>query len=243
MHLIRKRLAMMVIAMLVAGIPALGQQSEKKPAAAAKKRDLSNDQKAIDLLRQMEEKYGSLNSVSGQFQQVREDPAFEERVESYANFALLKPNKFRADYQPPRQSTNLITDDYFYRYIKELKQVERYHFQGQLNAQDFNYMVLGFGVKVDDALKVYSVKWLTDGVAKGYYGIQLVPIDSKSNLKYVTMLVTEDGLQPAQFSMEQVDGVRTTANINLKTLQIGAKIDARQFVPDFPRDAQFVDIR
>jgi outer membrane lipoprotein-sorting protein len=225
--------------------PALHAQTAKAVAAkpAAKKRDLTNDQQAIDLLRQLEQKYGGIKAVSGAFQQVREDPAMEERIESYANFALLKPNKFRADYQPPRQSTNLITDDYFYRYIKDLKQVERYHFQGRLNPQDFNYMVLGFGVKVEDLLKVYAVKWLTTGVARGYHGLQLVPLESTSNFKYVTILVTSDTLQPAQFSMEQLDGVRTTANLNLGTLKLGAAVDGRQFSPDFPREAQIVDIR
>lgn len=245
-RVLRSSAILFAIALGLIGSQAIAQKTDTKAdnkAEVAKPRDLSNDQKAVDLLRRMEEKFGEIKSVSGQFQQVREDPAFEERIESYANFALLKPNKFRADYQPPRQSTNLITDEYYYRYVKDLKQVERYHFQGRLNAQDFNYMVLGFGVKTEDALKVYSVKWLTDGVAKGYDGMQLVPLDPKSNFKYITMLITKDTLQPAQISMEQLDGVRTTVNLMLSTLKIGSAIDPKVFTPDFPRDAQIVDIQ
>lgn len=237
----RASCALLLVFAFVAIVSLGAAQAEK----AAAKPSGDSDSKAIELLRQMESKFGQINSVQGQFQQVREDPAFEERIESYANFYLLKPSKFRAEYQPPKVSVNLITDDYFYRYIKDLKQVERYHFQGKNTAQDFNYMVLGFGVKVEDVLKVYRVKWLTEGVAKGYYGITLIPLEKEgSNFKYVTILITDDGsLRPAQFSMEQLDGVRTTANLGLKSLQIGAKVDERLFKPDFPRDAQVIDIR
>jgi outer membrane lipoprotein-sorting protein len=43
--------------------------------------------------------------------------------------------------------------------------------------------------------------------------------------------------------MEQLDGGRITANIDLATLQMGAQLDDRTFRPDFPRDAAIVDIR
>jgi outer membrane lipoprotein-sorting protein len=203
------------------------------------------DAKAVDLLRKMEAKYAQTPSVSGSFTQIRDDKAFGEKTQAQATFQLLKPNYFRAEYQPPNSSVNLVTPEYSYRYVPQLKQVERFRIRNTGTVQDLNFMLLGFGVKTEDVQRFYSVKWLTDGVIKGHYGIQLTPRDKENAaFKFVTILITaDDRLLPAQFSMEQLDGVRLTANLDLGTLQIGQSIDKGLFRPRFPRDAQIVDIQ
>jgi outer membrane lipoprotein-sorting protein len=215
-----------------------------KPEAKAPARSPKNDDQAIQVLQEIEKRYSGVNTVAGQFHQVMEDPAFQDRIESDAKFYILKPNKFRAEYQPPKVSVNLITDQYSFRYIPELKQVERYQFQNRNTVQDLNYMLLGFGAKTTDLLKVYAVKWLTEGIAQGYYGIELVPVDKETaNFKSVTILITKDGnYLPAQFSMEQLSGIRTTASLDMQKLEIGARINESRFRPDFPKDAVYVDI-
>lgn len=218
-----------------------GQSIRKAVASAG--RDTGNDPEAISLLRKIEQQYASVQAISGQFTQVRQDPAFQEKTESQARFWLLKPSNFRADYQEPNASTNLITGEYFYRFIPELKQVERYHFQNQENTRDLNYMLLGFGEKTEVILRVYQAKLMKEAPAP-YNGLKLVPKDAKnSNFRWISLLVTTDGKYvPAQFSMEQLDGVRTTANLDLQTLKIGAKIDQRVFQPSFKGSPQIVDI-
>lgn len=211
----------------------------------APQRDLRNDEKAVDALRRIEQKFADIQTISGTFHQTSEDVTFGDKMESQAKFWIKKPNKFRAEYQAPNPSTNLITDQYSYRYVPQIKQVERYRFEGQNPIADLNYMLLGFGVKTDDVMKVYAVKWLTKGVGQGYIGIGFIPRDAESApFKSLTILATsDDRLLPGQFSMEQLDGGRITANIDLATLQMGAQLDDRTFRPDFPRDAAIVDIR
>jgi len=130
----------------------------------------------------------------------------------------------------------LITDQYFYRYVPQLKQVDQSQFSTQSNVRDLNYLILGFGAHINDILRVYAVKWLTKGIAPGYDAIQLSPLDkSGAKFQYITIMVTNDGqLMPAQFSMMGLDGVRTTVNLNLQTLGMGATIRPDMFTPNFP---------
>ena len=167
------------------------------------------DKEAVDLLRRIEAKYAQTPSVSGSFTQIRDDKTFGEKTQAQAAFYLLKPSYFRADYAAPNSSVNLITPEYSYRYVPQLKQVERFRIRDTGTVQDLNFMLLGFGVKTEDVLRFYSVKWLTEGVPKGHHGIQLTARDKeKASFKYVTILVTaDDRLLPAQFSMEQLNGV------------------------------------
>lgn len=206
-------------------------------------RDLSNDDKAVKILREVEQLYEPVKSITGELSQSRQDPV-AGKIDSHAKFYILKPNNFRVDYESPHQSTSLITKEKLYRYTPEASQVECYTFKkGERNVQDVNYVLLGFGAKTDELLRVYSVKSLDKGVAKGYYGIQLVPIDKeKANFKYVTILVTDDGKYlPAQFSMLELSGARVTANIDLKKLNMGAPENPARFEPNFPRNAHIVN--
>lgn len=222
----------------------------EKPAAASRSSAAAqaNDEEAIDILRQMEQRYSQVQAVAGSFRQTRVEQAstgFDgNTITSNAEFSLLKPNKFRADYKAPHESTNLITDDSYYRYTKEMKQVEQYQFRGRTNVQDLNYMLLGFGAHVEDVLKVYSVKSIKNGVAPGYHGIQLTPRDKKnSGFEYITILITADQeMRPAQFSMEQ-GGARITADLDLKKLKIGGSVRASVFQPDWPKNVTVVPLQ
>ncbi len=204
----------------------------------------ASDPQAVEMLKKLELKYAQVQTIAGAFTQTREDKDFGSKEQAVANFVLQKPNNFRADYQPPDESVNLIAGDTSYRYIPKLRQVERYRFSNSGTARDLNFMLLGFGVKTDDVLAVYDARWLTQGVARGFRGIQLTPRDKKNAaFKYVTILVTDDEkLLPAQFSMEQLDGVRVTANLRLKDLRLGAPVDKSVFSARFP-GAEVIDIQ
>lgn len=219
--------------------------SANAPSAGRKSRNLSNDRQALDLLRRMESHYAQIATVRGDYRQVHDDPTFGDKIESFATFYLRKPNQFRADYKPPRESVNLITNGMIYRYTPELKQVERARFGDGNAITDLNFMLLGFGASTDELTKVYAAQWLTEGVSPGYYGIQLVPRDEEqASFRLITILITkDDNLRPVQFSMEQLNGVRTTADIDLRTLQVGGSIPESTFRPNFPRSADIVDIQ
>ncbi len=201
------------------------------------------DSQAVDLLGKLETKYASIQTVSGSFVQVRDDKAFGEKMTSTANFYLLKPNNFRAEYQAPDESVNLISGEYSYRYVPKLRQVERYRFRNSGTAQDLNFMLLGFGVKTDDVLKSYNVKYVSDAGA-GRVGVRLTPLNPENAaFKNITVAVDAKTFVPEQFSMEQLDGVTVTATLQGASLQIGAAIDKSKFAPRWPREAEVVDIQ
>lgn len=201
------------------------------------------DPQAVDLLKRLEEKYAAVETVSGTFVQVRDDKAFGEKMTSTANFFLLKPNNFRAEYLPPDESVNLISGEFSYRYVPKLRQVERYRFRNSGTAQDLNFMLLGFGVRTEDVLKTYDVQYVANAGA-GRVGVRLVPRDrDNAAFKHITVAVSGDTFVPAQFVLEQLDGVTVTATLQAKTLQIGAPIDRGKFAPRWPRDAEVVDIQ
>jgi outer membrane lipoprotein-sorting protein len=219
--------------------------------AAAKAADASaaarraHDPAAVALLRRLEARYADIRTIRGRFRQTRVDPAFDEKVDSQATFYVQKPDHFRVDYDPPRESTNLISGGYSYRYVNALKQVERYKFQNRKTAQDLNFLLLGFGEKTEEVLRVFVAQELTEGVPQGAKGIQLTPLNkAEANFEYLTILVTDDDrLLPMQFSLGQLDGSRTTANLDLQSLGLNAPIAESVFRPNWPRDAQIVDIQ
>lgn len=219
--------------------------AEAKAGGAGQAKQRANDPAAVDLLKRLEARYADVKTIKGRFRQTRVDPAFDEKVESQATFYVQKPDNFRVDYDPPRESTNLIADGYSYRYVNALKQVERYKFQNRKTAQDLNFLLLGFGEKTEEVLRVFAAQDLTEGVPKGMKGIQLTPHNkAEANFEYLTILVTDDERAlPSQFSLGQLDGSRTTANLDLQNLGLNASIADSVFRPNWPRDAQVVDIQ
>ena len=201
------------------------------------------DTQAVDLLGKLEAKYASVQTVSGSFVQVRDDKAFGEKMTSTADFYLLKPNNFRAEYQAPDESVNLISGEFSYRYVPKLQQVERYRFRNSGTARDLNFMLLGFGVRTDDVLKSYSVQYVSNA-GSGRVGVRLTPRNPQdAAFKHIIVAVDAKTFVPEQFSMEQLDGVTVTATLQGASLKIGAPIDKAKFVPRWPRNAEVVDIQ
>lgn len=196
-------------------------------------------QEGVDLLRAMEAKYSGVQSVAGTMTQERVDKTFNKKSETPATFKLLKPSNFRVDLAGTDPSVNLISGKTSYNYVPKLKQVAVYEFSNQSNIRDLNYILLGFGAKTDDVLKVYTVAPL-----KGKTGITLTPRDtSQSTFKSISMEVEKDSLLPKRFSMEERDGTEVGVNLNLPSLQLNAPLSQKDFQPDFPKDAQRVKLQ
>jgi outer membrane lipoprotein-sorting protein len=82
-----------------------------------------------EVLKRMEVTHAGVTAITGTYTQVRDDAATDDRILSVADFRMLKPSKFRAEYRRPRATTILAVDDLMYRYIPANKQVERYQFR------------------------------------------------------------------------------------------------------------------
>lgn len=196
----------------------------------------------IELLKKMEAKFQNLKSVAGTFVQTREDPAFKTKTNSPARFWILKPNFFRAEYQdaagqPP--SVQLISNQTFYNYVPQLKQVTTYKFRGESNVRDLNYLLLGFGAQTDEITKVYSVKGLDGG-----NGVQLTPRNKQeASFQYIIMHVDPQSLYPTSFTMKQTDGADLSVKLDLGNLQVNPQLSPNDFRPNFPKDAHVVNMQ
>lgn len=196
-------------------------------------------QEGVELLRAMETKYSSVQSVAGSMTQERVDKTFNKKSETPATFKLLKPSNFRVDLAGTDPSVNLISGKTSYTYVPKLKQVAVYEFKNETGVRDLNYILLGFGAKTDDVLKVYTVAPLP-----GKTGIILTPRDaSQGTFKSITMEVDKESLLPKRFAMEERDGTEVGVNLNLSSLQLNAPLSSRDFQPDFPKDAQRVKLQ
>jgi outer membrane lipoprotein-sorting protein len=198
----------------------------------------------IELLKKMEQKFQGLKSVSGSFVQTRQAPndPFKSKATTPARFWILKPNYFRAEYQDvagQAPSVQLISDQTFYNYVPQLKQVNTYKFRGESNVRDLNYLLLGFGAKADEITRVYSVKGVEGG-----NGVRLTPRNpQEASFRYITMKVDPESLYPTNFTMTQTDGTDLSVTMNLGSLQVNPQLSPADFKPNFPKDAHSVSMQ
>ncbi|MCX7964251.1 MAG: outer-membrane lipoprotein carrier protein LolA [Candidatus Sumerlaea chitinivorans] len=206
--------------------------------------DTKSETQAVQILRQLETKYAQILTVTGKFRQVTVDSTFGEKIESAGKFYLKKPDRFRADYDPPHATTTIIADGYSYRYVPQLKQVERYRIPTDQPITQLNYMLLGFGARTEDILKVYRVALAEKTPDTKLTTVELTPIEAESApFRMLRMRLSSKDLIPVEFEVVQWDEGVIRATLDLASLQFNADIPDTTFMPRFPRDAQIVDIR
>lgn len=206
---------------------------------------LAMDSTALDILRALENRYSDVRTVKGKFTQTSVDTTFGEKIESQGTFLLKKPNRLRIDYAPPHASTLLISDGFTYRYIPQLKQVERYRIDPANTLVQTNYMLLGFGAATKDILRAYHVsRDSSQGLPPGHVALVLKPRQAdEAAFKSIRMVVDTKAGVPAEFHVTQLDGTQIVVKIIGQELHLGAPLEDRLLRPAFPPDAQIVDIR
>jgi len=205
---------------------------------------LSTDTDALQILRQLEKKYSQIYTVTGKFRQVTVDSIFGEKIESTGKFYLKKPDRFRADYDPPHATTTIISNAYSYRYVPQLKQVERYRIPTDQPLTQVNYMLLGFGAHTEDIVKVYRVALADTTQEAKLMTLELTPIDAESApFRMLRMHLSATDLTPVEFEIVQWDEGVIRARLDSASLQFNGDIPDTMFIPRFPRDTQTVDIR
>lgn len=222
---------LLVMGFLLPAPPSVAQSAPRTPGAQ-------------EVLKRLEATHGSVTAITGTYTQVRDDAATDDRIISVADFKMLKPNRFRAEYRRPRATTILAVDDLMYRYIPANKQVERYQFKRKATAQDLTFLLLGFGARVEDVLKVYEAR-TPRNLPADVHGVTLVPRDPKSaGFRSLTIHVTPDERAlPVRFIVDQSREVTITVEMDMRTLNLQARVNESSFRPNFPRDAEMVDVQ
>lgn len=198
--------------------------------------------KGVDLLKKMEVQFQNLQSVAGTFQQSRIDPTFQTKTTIPARFWVLKPSYFRAEFQSAqgqKPEVQLISNQTFYNYVPQLNQVSTYKFRGESNVRDLNYLLLGFGAKTDEVLKVYKVDPLDSGT-----GVRLTPRSTQdTSFQYIIMEVDPQTSYPTRFTMRQTDGIDLTVELDLQSLQVNPSLSPKDFEPNFGRGVHQVSLQ
>ena len=209
-------------------------KTPRAPTNAAAASAGPSDDASVALLREVEARHGTLQSVTGAFRQTRRDDAANQSVKMDARFALQKPNQFRADYtragDTAAAETVLISGRESYQYVRELKQTNRYTFREGANVRDLNYLILGFGARADDVLNVYTAR--AAKAPAGRRAVMLVPKDkADSGFESIKMTLDAATLLPVQFTMVQAGQMTTTLDLNPAQLRMGAAPPADLFNP------------
>lgn len=201
--------------------------------------------RVVEVLKSLEERYESVKTIKGTFSQTTLDPTFGETIESKGTFYLKKPNRLRIDYAPPHQTTLLVTERMMYRYIPQLKQVERYRIDPSNAIVATNYMLLGFGANTQDVLHAYRVTLATDKAEiKATKVLRLIPLrPEEASFKAIEMVVDTEQRIPLEFRVTQLDGTVATVKLDALAMTLDAPLDDKLFRPSFPPDAQTVDVK
>lgn len=197
-----------------------------------------------DILARLEATHASVQAITGTYTQVRVDRVTQDQIRSVADFRLKKPNRFRAEYRRPRATTILVVDDLMYRFIPDNRQVERYRFGRKNTPQDLTFLLLGFGAKVEDVLKVYDARPVRNAPSD-VHGVMLVPRrPEEAGFRSLTIHVTRDERAlPVRFIIDQSKDVMIQVEMDLRSLNLDARLTEAVFRPNFPRDVETVDIQ
>ncbi|MCX7625788.1 MAG: outer membrane lipoprotein carrier protein LolA [Candidatus Sumerlaeaceae bacterium] len=201
--------------------------------------------KVIEILKSLEERYAGVKTIRGTFSQTTLDQTFGEKIESQGVFYLKKPNRLRIDYNPPHETTLLVSERMMYRYIPQLKQVERYRIDPTNSIVEVNYMLLGFGASTQDILGAYRVTLAGEKPGeKTTQVLRLVPQRSEeASFKTIEMIVDTERRIPLEFRVTQLDGTVATVKLDPSALTLDVPLDDKLFRPSFAPDAQIVDVK
>lgn len=209
----------------------------------------------LELLRAIEARHAEVATIQGSFDQLKVSEIFQEETPSKGTFWFQKPDRFRCDYAPPNEVTNLIVEDSIYVYVPELEQVERYKFYSeQERDQQLHTMVLGFGFEAEKLVKEYEVLSSADEPAlaeelqaggmdpEAVVLLHVTPLEALLETSPFTNLklwIDKKTLLPRRVWFEDYNGDKTT--ISIVDLKLNAEIDPSRFEAKFPPGTEMID--
>jgi outer membrane lipoprotein-sorting protein len=198
--------------------------------------------RAIKLLRELEDKYRDVTTISGQFSQLKRNAAFMEEIKSQGVFYFKKPGRFRCEYLPPNESIYILANDIAWLYVPEIKQVEKvYMGQQATKVERLNQLLLGFGVSVSDVLDVYEVEMAEEKKENNTVAIKftLLKPTPDVNFESVTIWFNIEGKAANRVYLDEVGEDETI--IDLKETKVNEEISDALFRPFFPPDVEIIE--
>jgi outer membrane lipoprotein-sorting protein len=153
---------------------------------------------------------------------------------------VRKDSKMRIDFQSPDPRTILRSGDNLYIYTPKINRVEEYNI-GKHRAMADQYLALGFGTRIDNLKKNYTVSLTGEEELDGHKAavLELTPKsdDVKKQISEIQMWVDESSWLPLQqkfFEAGSGDYFMSRYTKVMKNLKLG---DGK-FKPDWPKGAK-----
>ncbi|MFW5870739.1 MAG: LolA family protein [Candidatus Sumerlaeota bacterium] len=198
-----------------------------------------------EILDDIEEKHSDIKSLIIDFRQVKIWEEFGDEIESNGRLLLQKPMKLRCEYFQPDPSVILFVDDAFYQYTPKLKQVDKFVYESEEEAEArFRLLMLGFGISGEQILQNYHVSpapaWDTDS-EDGNIVLDFIPTNPgiRKITKSIRVWFDRKTLIPKQIRIEEVSA--DVIGIYIKDYEVNAEIEEKHFKAEWPRGTKVLE--
>ena len=221
-------------ALFVFSVPTLliAQESEENQEYPT-----TND--ALEFLAKMEAKNADLETLHGNFVQIRQNEMFLEEIHSTGEFWYTKPDKFRCDYNEPTKAIFYLIGDTAMFYTPEIKQVEQVRLE-QGDSAPIHQMLVGFGLSLGKITEVFDVKLSDDQPEDSrLLSIDFISKDEQRTMGFQRIIIQFDQtkLEPMALTIYEGDDL---VSIELKEIEKNVEIDEERFEPEFPDDVEII---
>jgi len=153
---------------------------------------------------------------------------------------VRKDSKMRIDFQSPDPRTILRNGDNLYIYTPKINRVEEYNI-GKNRAMADQYLALGFGTRVDNLKKNYTVSLVGEEELEGHKTalIELVPRSDevKRQISKIQMWVDESSWLPIQQKFLETGSGDYFMSRYTKVMK-NLKLGDGKFKPDWPKGSR-----
>jgi outer membrane lipoprotein-sorting protein len=193
-----------------------------------------------EFLARVEQKNAALTTLVAEFEQVREDPLWMDTVRSTGKFWYQSPGLFRASYKSENDTEIWITPDRMVTYTPAIKQVDILGIP-QGDKAPINQLLLGFGVKVAEIEKIFTMQ-PADPAEPGDYSIRFNSRDLSRSLQFRTITIhfNPATLEPRVLVLEDDQSVIT---MTLRRVQQNIAVDPALFEQRWPAGTEVIDHR
>lgn len=228
----------LVLAALLASLPASAQQAQQPPATPP----AAADTKALDdHLAKWEAAMKKVETLGAELTRIDKDPVYDHVQElkgvayyvkagagpSAQNLALLEMTlKGRKEFK----EKFICTGTYIYQFLPEQKEIRYYKLpkpeQGQ-TGEDNNLLSLLFGMKAEDAKKRYELK--LDKEDANYVYVYIAPRSAadRSDFQRARLVLNRSNYLPRQLWFEHAN--RSEILWDIPKLQVGANVPRQWF--------------
>ncbi len=220
--------------------------SSDTPTSNLLQQPVSSDDKptsdVLALLERIESRYGNMRYLTVDFEQVKVQEIFEDVTHSKGRLLIDWPDRLRCDYNSPEPSTLWFIKNIFYQYTPSIKQVDKYVYDSQEDAQrDLRLMMLSFGLSTSEVLENYQVE--SAGENDQQIGLRFLPKDEQIARQYqeFQLWLDQQSLLPNKVFFRDASGDTTT--LTMTSISVDDPIDPDLFQLDFSKDTEIIEYK